>query len=64
MTFFIATALKPVVLLIVLTALLVVRYCVIWFFPEGKIKRLLLLDIDRTGKRKTGRSTYLPKSFR
>jgi hypothetical protein len=40
--FAIALMLKPLVLFLGLGVLLCVRYAVIWWFPEGKIKRLLL----------------------
>jgi hypothetical protein len=45
MTTFLAAALKPVVLLGVLGALLAVRHTLMRFMPEGKLKRLLLLEL-------------------
>ena len=41
-SFAIALLLKPFVLLAFLGLLLVVRYAVIWWVPEGRLKRLLL----------------------
>jgi hypothetical protein len=38
----IAMAIKPFVVLGALTFLLFCRYLVIWFLPEGRLKRLLL----------------------
>lgn len=42
MSFAIAMVLKPFALFLILALLLCARYAVIWWFPEGRIKRLLL----------------------
>ena len=44
---FLAMALKPFVIFLVLVALLGVRYLFVRFFPDGKLKRLLLLNVRR-----------------
>ena len=41
----IAMALKPFALLAVLTALAAVRYAVIKWMPESRVKRILLKDV-------------------
>lgn len=45
MATFLAALLRPFVLLAILGALLLVRYCVIWWMPECKLKRILLLKV-------------------
>jgi hypothetical protein len=54
---FLAAVLRPFFLLAVLGALLFIRYAIIWWWPEGKVKRFLLTDLDRTKRRRhdTGR---------
>lgn len=48
MATYLAILLKPIILLLFLGVLLFVRYAVIWWVPEGKLKRLLLLRVERT----------------
>lgn len=43
MTVFWAKVLQPFVLVVALGLLLVCRYLVIWFMPECRLKRILLL---------------------
>jgi hypothetical protein len=43
--FWLALIIRPFVLLAFLTCLLFVRYLVIWFMPECKLKRVLLIDV-------------------
>lgn len=45
MSVFWAAALKPIFLLLALGFLLAVRHAVIRYLPEGRIKRVLLLEI-------------------
>lgn len=45
MATFLAMAVKPFLLLAVLTALAAVRYGVIKLMPESRLKRLLLKDV-------------------
>jgi hypothetical protein len=42
MSVFWAYILKPFALLAILSVLLIVRYLVIWFLPESRLKRILL----------------------
>jgi len=50
MSFVIAQLLKPFALLVILGGLLFCRHLVIWYWPEGKLKRLLLLRVDHAGQ--------------
>ena len=43
MSVFWAKLLQPFVLLVFLGFLLLIRYLVIWFLPDSKLKRFLLL---------------------
>jgi len=43
--FWLALILKPFVLLASLTCLLFIRYLIIWFMPECKLKRVLLTEV-------------------
>jgi len=44
-------ALRPFLLFFVLACIcLPVRYAVIWWMPEGKLKRLLLRRVDQRGR--------------
>lgn len=45
MSLFWAAALKPIFLLLALGFLLAVRYAVIRYMPEGRLKRILLLEV-------------------
>lgn len=45
MTVFLATALKPFVLLAALGGLLAVRHAVMRWLPDGKLKRFLLTEV-------------------
>ena len=46
-TFALALLLRPLALFLILgCVLLPIRYAVIWWFPEGRIKRFLLLRVD------------------
>ena len=45
----IAILIKPFALLGFLTFFLLVRYLVIWFCPEGRVKRFLLFRVDERG---------------
>ena len=51
MSFALAMLLRPFVLLAILGSLLCVRYAIIWWFPEGKVKRLLLYRVSEERKR-------------
>lgn len=46
MSIFLANLLKPLVLLLGLGFLLLCRYMVIWWMPEGRVKRFLLRRVD------------------
>ena len=59
--FFWAKLLQPFALLAWLGALLLVRYLVIWFMPESKLKNLLLLRVDRRGQSQSTGSAEPPK---
>lgn len=52
---FYAALLKPVALLLFLGALLCVRYAIIWWMPEGKLKRFLLIDVSSPDSRRDHR---------
>ncbi len=56
MSFFLAQLLKPFVLLAILGGLLLCRYLVIWFLPNSRLKRLLLLRVDYAGQAERRRS--------
>lgn len=56
MSFAIAQVLKPFALLLILGGLLLCRFLVIWYWPEGRIKRLLLLRVDYAGQAERRRS--------
>jgi len=56
MSFFLAQLLKPFALLAILGGLLLCRYLVIWYWPEGRLKRLLLLRVDYAGQAERRRS--------
>ena len=43
----IAALIKPFALLAFLGLLLCIRYAAIWFLPEGRVKRLLLLRVRK-----------------
>lgn len=45
MSVFFAYLLKPFVLLAALGLLLLIRYLVIWFMPDCKLKRIFLLRV-------------------
>ena len=45
MSVFFAYLLKPFILLAALGSLLVVRYLVIWFMPDCRLKQILLLRV-------------------
>jgi hypothetical protein len=47
-TFAIAMLIKPLVLILLLAFLLVIRLCFIRWFPDGKIKRLLLTKVKKS----------------
>ena len=46
-SFAIAMAVKPFALLAILGFLLVCRYLVIWYMPEGKLKNILLTRLKK-----------------
>lgn len=47
-TFAIAMLIKPLFLLAVLAVLLLIRLAVIRWFPEGRIKRILLIQVKKS----------------
>lgn len=49
-SFMVATALKPFVVLIALALLLCVRFAVIKWMPEGKLKRLFLIRVKKSAR--------------
>lgn len=54
----IAMLIKPFVFVIGLALLVCVRYAVIKYFPEGRLKRLFLIRLDKAGRsRAKGSST-------
>ena len=71
MSIFLSALLKPFVLLAVLGFLLCIRYAVIWWWPEGKVKRFLLQRVGDTDQRRghvrqatVERSSALPRHRR
>jgi hypothetical protein len=53
MSAFLGMALRPILVFLVLACLcLPARFAVIWWMPEGKLKRFLLLDIRARANRK------------
>ena len=63
MSFFLAQVLKPFALLAILGGLLLCRYLVIWYWPEGRLKRLLLLRVDYAGQAERRRSRNDAQGF-
>jgi hypothetical protein len=55
-SFMIAMLIKPFAVFAVLAALLCVRYAVIKYLPSGRLKRLLLIRLDKAGRRRACRS--------
>lgn len=54
----IAMAIKPFVFLIGLALLVCIRYAVIKYMPDGWLKRLFLIRLDKAGRsRAKGRTT-------
>ena len=50
-SFMIAMLIKPFAIFAVLAALVCVRYAVIKYFPAGRLKRFLLIRLDKAGRR-------------
>jgi hypothetical protein len=53
MSAFLGMALRPILVFVVLACIcLPARFAVIWWLPDGKLKRFLLLDIRAHSNRK------------
>ncbi len=46
-----ALLLKPLFAFLFLSSCLLLRYLVIWFVPEGRVKRLLLTPLGKKARR-------------
>ena len=58
MAFAIGMLLRPFALLAILGGLLCVRFAVARWWPDGRLKRLLLLRVDYAGQREAARRAY------
>lgn len=60
-SFALAIAIKPFVLLVMLGFLLCIRFAVIKYVPEGRLKRLLLIRLNKPRSRRPDGSAAAPK---
>lgn len=60
-SFTLALAIKPFVLLAMLGFLLCIRFAVIKYFPEGRLKRLLLVRLNKPRSGRAQGSPTTPK---
>jgi hypothetical protein len=59
-SFYLAMLIKPFAVFVILALLVYIRYAIIKYIPFGRLKRLLLIRLDKPWRRTPQRRTPAP----